>query len=180
MDWVPGCRQGLDGPGHVSLPCWGSAFPSAEWKQRCFPLYLELNGRCHNTCGLYLFRGSGASLVAQRIKNPPANAGDPGLIPGSGKSPGEGNGNPLQCSCLRNLIDRGTWRHYSPWGREGVRHGLATKQQQEDHSQLKEMDNSTPNARCLHHGAYNLVGSHTTPPQSLSLHPRLRAPIYFF
>ena len=43
------------------------------------------------------------------IKNPPANAGDVGSIPGSGKSPGEGNGNPLQDSCLENSIDRGAW-----------------------------------------------------------------------
>ena len=44
------------------------------------------------------------------IKNPPASAGDAGLIPGSGRSPGEGNGNPLQYSCLGNSIDRGAWQ----------------------------------------------------------------------
>ena len=46
------------------------------------------------------------------VKNPPANAGatgDAGLIPGSGRSPEEGNGNPVQYSCLENLIDRGAW-----------------------------------------------------------------------
>ena len=37
------------------------------------------------------------------------NAGDPGLIPGLGRSPGEGNGNPLQYSCLENSMDRGAW-----------------------------------------------------------------------
>ena len=37
------------------------------------------------------------------------NAGDQGLIPGSGRSPGEGNGNPLQYSCLENSMDRGAW-----------------------------------------------------------------------
>ena len=37
------------------------------------------------------------------------NAGDPGLIPGSGRSPGEGNGNPLQHSCLENPMDGGAW-----------------------------------------------------------------------
>ena len=37
------------------------------------------------------------------------NAGDPGLIPGSGRCPGEGNGNPLQCSCLENPRDGGAW-----------------------------------------------------------------------
>ena len=41
------------------------------------------------------------------VKNPPANAGDVGSIPGLGRSPGEGNGNPLQYSCLGNPLDRG-------------------------------------------------------------------------
>ena len=44
------------------------------------------------------------------VKNPPADAGDVGLIPGSGRSPGEGNGNPLQYSCQRNPMDRGAWQ----------------------------------------------------------------------
>ena len=41
---------------------------------------------------------------------PPANTGDEGPIPGSGRSPGEGNGNPLQHSCLGNRMERGAWR----------------------------------------------------------------------
>ena len=47
------------------------------------------------------------------VKNPPAKAGDTrdvGLIPGSGRYPGVGNGKPLQCSCLANPMDRGAWR----------------------------------------------------------------------
>ena len=40
------------------------------------------------------------------VKNAPANSGDSGLIPGSGRFPGEGNGNPLQCSYLGNPMDR--------------------------------------------------------------------------
>ena len=44
------------------------------------------------------------------VKNPPANAGDMGSIPGSGRSPGEGNGNPLQYSCLGNPMDIGVWQ----------------------------------------------------------------------
>ena len=45
------------------------------------------------------------------IKNPPVNAKHiRGQIPGSGRSPGEGNGNPLQYSCLENPMDRGAWR----------------------------------------------------------------------
>ena len=47
--------------------------------------------------------------MAQMVKNQPANAGDLGLIPGSGRSPGGGNGNPLQYSCLGNPMDRGAW-----------------------------------------------------------------------
>ena len=53
-----------------------------------------------------------ASHVAPVATNPPANAGDVGdmgSIPGSGRSPGEGNGNPLQYSCQGNPMDRGAW-----------------------------------------------------------------------
>ena len=53
------------------------------------------------------------------VKNPPANAGDLGLILGSGRSPGEGNGNPLQYSCLGNPMDRGAW--------EDTLHGVAER-----------------------------------------------------
>ena len=51
------------------------------------------------------------------VKNPPANAGDAGSIPGSGRSPGGGHGNPLQYSCWENPMDRGAWR--------GTDHGVA-------------------------------------------------------
>ena len=50
--------------------------------------------------------------MALVIKNPPDNAGDvrdTGLIPGSGRSPGKGHGNPLQYSCLENPVDRRAW-----------------------------------------------------------------------
>ena len=43
------------------------------------------------------------------VKNLPSNAGDTGSIPGSGRAPGEGNGNPPQYSCLENSMDRGAW-----------------------------------------------------------------------
>ena len=49
---------------------------------------------------------SGASLVVKAFA---CNAGDPGLIPGLGRSSREGNGNPLQCSCLENPMDGGAW-----------------------------------------------------------------------
>ena len=44
------------------------------------------------------------------VNNLPANAGDAGSNPGSGRSPGEGNGTPLQYSCLENAMDRGAWQ----------------------------------------------------------------------
>ena len=44
------------------------------------------------------------------VKNTPANAGDVVAVPGSGSPPGEGNGDPLQHSCLGNPMDRGAWR----------------------------------------------------------------------
>ena len=52
-------------------------------------------------------------LAVVLVKNPPANAGDVrdmGLIPGSGRNPGKGHGNPLQYSCLENPMDRGAWQ----------------------------------------------------------------------
>ena len=48
------------------------------------------------------------------VRNAAANAGDVGLIPGSGRFPGEGNGNPLQCYCLETTIDRGAWQATVP------------------------------------------------------------------
>ena len=60
------------------------------------------------------------SLVALLGKESVCNAGDPGLIPGLGGSPGEGNDNPLQCSCLENSTERGAWR--------AMVHGVAKSQ----------------------------------------------------
>ena len=56
------------------------------------------------------------------VKNPPAKEGDLGSIPGSGRFPGEGNGNPLQYSCLENSMDRGAW--------QPTVHGVAKSQTQ--------------------------------------------------
>ena len=49
-------------------------------------------------------------LGASMVRNLPANAGDTSSIPGLGRSPGGRNGNPFQCSCLENSMDRGTWQ----------------------------------------------------------------------
>ena len=51
----------------------------------------------------------GGSVVKKKKKKIPANARNTGLIPGLERSPGEGNGNPHQYSCLGNLMDRGAW-----------------------------------------------------------------------
>ena len=62
------------------------------------------------------------------VKNLPANAGDVGLIPGSESSPGGGNGNPLQYSCLENPMDRGAWWATVHGVAKRVRYDLGTKQ----------------------------------------------------
>ena len=56
-----------------------------------------------------LFTGSEGFPGGSAGKESACNAGDVGLIPGSGRCPGEGNGNPLQGSCLENLMDRRAW-----------------------------------------------------------------------
>ena len=73
--------------------CYTASSPSIP-TPLCFP-------HCHNTVW--------ASQVALLVKNLPANAGDAGLIPGSGRSPGGGTSNPLQYSCPENSTDRGAW-----------------------------------------------------------------------
>ena len=77
-----------------------------------FPTYIRCRiipfifSSLHDLCMTH-----GASLVGQTVKNLSAsNTGDLGSITGSGRSPGEGNGYPLQYSCLENSIDRGAWR----------------------------------------------------------------------
>ena len=56
------------------------------------------------------YREKGASQVVLVVKNPAANAGDAGSIPGLGRSPGGGHGNPLLYTCLENPMDRGVWQ----------------------------------------------------------------------
>jgi len=68
--------------------------------------YKESDNKLGNTCIPW------ASQVVLAVKNLPADAGDikdAGSIPGSGRSPGGGHGNPLQYSCLENLIERRAW-----------------------------------------------------------------------
>ena len=61
--------------------------------------------------------------VAQVVKASTYNAGDLGSIPGLGRSPGEGHGNPLQYSCLGNPMNRGAWWAVQSMGSQRVGHG---------------------------------------------------------
>ena len=71
----------------------------------------------HTHTHTHIYMGFPHSSVG---KESVCNAGDPGLIPGLGRSPGEGNGNPLQYSCLENPMDRGAW--------QAIVHGVAKSQ----------------------------------------------------
>ena len=82
--------------------------PEVNWE--CLSGVQEQGGvsnpnRCRLACCPFI-----DSLVAQMVKNSPANVGDAGLTPGSRRFPGEGNGSPLQYSCLENPMDRGVWQ----------------------------------------------------------------------
>ena len=84
---------------------------TASLLQTSFQFSRELYGCAeHNSrTAVILYQ---ASQVALGVKNPPANAGDirdVSSIPGLGRSPGGGRGNPLQCSCLENPMARGAW-----------------------------------------------------------------------
>ena len=78
---------------------WAAVYGVAQSRTRL----KGLSSSRSNICNIYFL---GASVVAQMVKNPPANSRDLGLIPRSGGSPGEGNGNTLQDSCLGNPMDR--------------------------------------------------------------------------
>ena len=87
--------------------CSGEALTDGEW-----------TGICKINFNSIYFTRVRASQVEQVVKNPLTNAGaarNVGPIPGSGRSPGEGNGSPLQHSCLGNSMDRGAWRVIVHW-----------------------------------------------------------------
>ena len=81
-----------------------------------------------DTIGMILvFKEIGGNFPCSSIsKEYACNTGDLASIPGSGRSPGEGNGSPLQCSCLENPMDRGA-RQATVHGASRVGHDLATK-----------------------------------------------------
>ena len=92
------------------------------------------------------------------------NVGDLGSIPGLGGSPGEGNGNPLQYSCLENPMDRGSLVGYRPWG-------------------CKELDMTERLHFHFQRPHFNLITSEKNPPlqtRSQFCNPHVRAPTYEF
>ena len=72
--------------------------------------------------------------VGSVVKNPPANAEDTGFISESGRSPGKGNGNPPQYSCLEKSQGQRNLVGYSPWACKRVEQNLVNKQQQTNNS----------------------------------------------
>ena len=76
------------------------------WHKRFLSLKYSSLSWVENLALIHLILGLPRGLDS---KEPACNAGDPGSIPGSGRSPGEWNGNPLQYSCLENFMDKGAW-----------------------------------------------------------------------
>ena len=89
LPMVESLKQCQECPGYFESP-YKFNLISSFWILTGYPIYCGLPG------------GSDGKESA-------CNAGDPGLIPGLGRSPGEGNGNPFQYSCLENSMDRGAW-----------------------------------------------------------------------
>ena len=95
-----------------------------KWNLSSFPPQMVFLGLCGPGFSLTpSFLGFPYSSVG---KSSACNAGDLDLIPGLGRSPGEGNGNPLQYSCLENRMNRGAWQATAHRVAR-VRHNLATK-----------------------------------------------------
>ena len=97
-------------------------------------------------------------LGGSAVRNSPENAGDRGLIPGSGRSPREGNGNPIQFSCLGNLMDRRAW--------QAIEHGVAKRDSVQFSSAVQScptlcnsMDHSMPGLP-VHHQLLTLTQTH--------------------
>ena len=88
------------------------------------------------------------------VKNPPAGEGDVSLIPGSGRSPGEGKGNPLQYSCLEHPMDRGAWRatvHGVTVGHDWAHSSIECEGESNLHISLRQKDPTVKMNDYLHH-----------------------------
>ena len=96
--------------------------PPSPNKQGLKPLFLKgyITLKIEFCSKRTYIRGRTCFLGGSEVKVSASNVGDPGLIPGLGRSPGEGNGNPLQYSCLENSMDGGAW--------QATVHGVAKSQ----------------------------------------------------
>ena len=104
--WTSGSLRYSSG---TCIPAWLLLERAPEETQKWFQIWLALLDEDLVWRGNYLKK---SFLPGSVIKNPPAGAGDTedtGSIPGSERSPWEGTGHPLQCSCLENSMDRGAW-----------------------------------------------------------------------
>ena len=112
---------------HLKRPwCWDRLKAGEEWQERRWDGWMA-----SPTQWTWVWVDSGSWWWTGRPggsdhKGSPCNAGDPGSIPGSGRSPGGGHGNPLQYSCLENPHGQMSLAGYSPWGLR-VGHDWATK-----------------------------------------------------
>ena len=96
------------------------------------------------------------------------NVGDPGSIPGSGRSPGEGNGNPLQYSCLENPVDGGVWEAVvSPWGHKES----DTTEQLHFHSMVHNIFSCTLSHLILQHCAIGVSNTYKSAKYSSFVQP---------
>ena len=100
---------------HYSNPFHAPSLIRGHLHKTCTTLQAAQNLNCELLAQVVVQEfgvSCGLSRVALMVKNPPASAGDvrdSGLIPWSGRSPGGGNGNPVQYACLENPMDRGAW-----------------------------------------------------------------------
>ena len=121
------------GISHATLPCVITFKILCVISQQNWLLHLKWMSSRQSSCRYYLWwlqsmteqlstaqhASDDTGLPVWLSSNESAcHCGEAGSIPGSGRSPGEGNGNPLQYSCLGNPMDRGAWWGYSPWGRK--------------------------------------------------------------
>ena len=96
-------------PPHISPRFFVIKFAFTESQLEPSPPFFFLNPPNFIEIKMYIFRMYQGFSGGSMVKNLPANVEDVGLIPGSGRSPREGNGNPLHYSCLENSMDRGAW-----------------------------------------------------------------------
>ena len=99
------------------MSCCESSFCTKHWRKQAAKRVNSLGPVCESCNSLLFSQGIKYVAICQRdfpggsvVKNPPANAGDTGSIPGLGRYPGGGSGSPLQYSCLENSMDWGPWQ----------------------------------------------------------------------